>query len=118
MHTRSPTALPPSCTDQSAANLLHAVQQLALTCSLPYPLISALRGLCTCTPACPHTTTKANAHAVDALCDLVGVVARARGPPPCAGGAIPLPIVTSVVVLVMRVMLSAPPLWGAGHASG
>src|SRR6266704_563070 len=78
MHTRSPTALPPSCTDQSAANLLHAVQQLALTCSLPYPLISALRGLCTCTPACPHTTTKGNAHAVDALCDLVGVVSRGR----------------------------------------
>lgn len=110
MHTRSPTALPPSCTDQSAANLLHAVQQLALTCSLPYPLISALRGLCTCTPACPHTTTKGNAHAVDALCDLVGVVARGSGLLLYPGGFIHLLLVIAVVVLVMRLMQGRPPV--------
>ena len=49
---------------------------LALPPSLPYALVAALRAIRICTTFRLHTLTKGDAHALDDLCDLVGVVAR------------------------------------------
>jgi hypothetical protein len=43
------------------------VKKLARACSLPYPLVANLRGVCFCMPSHPYMATKGGAHAVDAL---------------------------------------------------
>jgi len=56
--------------------MVPVVKKLARACTLPYPLVADLRGVCPCMPPRPYMVTRGDAQAVDDLMDetLVGGV--------------------------------------------
>jgi hypothetical protein len=49
--------------------MVPVVKKLARVCTLPYPLVAALRGVCSCMLPRPYMATRGDAQAVD---DLMG----------------------------------------------
>jgi hypothetical protein len=60
-------------TDQEAEHIVQAVKKRALAVLLPYPVVSGLRDVSTCTRPHLHTATKGDAYALD---DLDGALFR------------------------------------------